>query len=157
MYPNGRVTSMVDTLVSGGEVVAHLGTEVDVLPTHCRTAALVAGGTGITPMLAMIRSKSVQQNVWLFWWLCDRQDLFLVDELIELRDQVMNTAIVFSQGDAENLAFPFEVMTGGVEEQKFGGVLGAVDQVIVCGPPGFNEAVSAVATRSGAKSLHILG
>jgi NAD(P)H-flavin reductase len=156
IYPHGRVTSMVDALETGANVIAHLGTHVDMLPSTCTTAALVAGGTGITPMLAMIRNKTEQQKLWLFWWVRDRKDLFAVDQLIELRESVVKISIFFSQGDTDGLDLPFEVKHGRVDDAKFDGQLAAVEQVVVCGTTGFSASVDAIAKRSGTNNVLIL-
>jgi ferredoxin-NADP reductase len=147
---------MIDSLIAESMVHAHLGTDVDTLASGIRSVALIAGGTGITPMLAMITNRNLNVDIWLFWSLRSRDDLFLMDEICALQPCLKKVTVIFSEGDASGNTLPIDIAIGRVEASMFGGVLGSVDQVIVCGPQGFNSAVQQIAKSSGARYITVL-
>jgi len=88
IYPEGKFTSQLGKMKEGGKVglsEAMMHASVPSIPSPPTMIIMIAGGTGITPMLSYIREcgKYALGGV-ILWWVRNSSDLFLTEELSRL-------------------------------------------------------------------------
>lgn len=88
-YFNGGVASEHFTRLNEGDGVAAQGPAgVFALQENVRNRVFVATGTGITPIMSMLRTdlpKSEDRKSTLLWGLRQAEDIYFLDELFELK------------------------------------------------------------------------
>jgi len=88
-YPGGAVSTFVDTMVVGDKIRVR-GPKGNFLytPNICREFGMIAGGTGITPMLqvikAILRNPADKTKISLIFANVNESDILLRDELDSL-------------------------------------------------------------------------
>jgi predicted ferric reductase len=115
---------------------------------------LLAGGIGVTPLLAMLRdlaSRSAKREVVLVWSVRNEADAFARAELDELGKQLPNlrSIIRVTQGDAAE---------GRLDQAALGEILGEVvsrGEAFVCGPPPFLDAMASALRGLGLPKGHL--
>ncbi len=139
--PNGRVTGAMHDQVRPGAIVEISQAHGDfVLPDDERTPILlIAGGTGITPFLAMLRTladRRVPRDVVLLCWAPRRSDLIARDELATLPGRIPGLRV--------HAAFTREDM-GRFSATGLRTLVPDVDERLsfVCGPDALTKAVAA--------------
>ncbi len=139
--PNGRVTGAVHDRLRPGDIVEISQAHGDfVLPDDERTPLLmIAGGTGITPFLAMLRTLAARgagRDVVLLCWAPRASELIARHELAALPDRLPGLRV--------HTAFTRE----GMDRFSAAGLEALVPDVgrrltYVCGPDALTDAVAA--------------
>jgi NAD(P)H-flavin reductase len=77
----------------------------------------VAGGTGVAPILALLRQQArsnMHRNVALVWGAKDAQDLYALDEIVPLLEQLPSLRVVLARAQGElNVAHERVVLVKG--------------------------------------------
>lgn len=139
--PNGRVTGALHDRIAPGDVVEISQANGDfVLPDDERTPlVLIAGGTGLTPFLAMLRTlagRGARRDVVLLCWAPQASELIARQELATLPNRVHGLRV--------HAAFTRE----GMDRFSAAGLEALVPDVphriaYVCGPDALTDAVEA--------------
>lgn len=122
--------------------------------TSQRRAVLFAGGIGITPMLSMIRFATEELNappITLLYSCRSIQDVPFYDELLALSKQNPNFSVHFFASDIPQSQQDRQHISGRITDAH---ITQCVDRFgdaafYVCGPKGFNKAVTASLTHAG--------
>jgi NAD(P)H-flavin reductase len=149
-YPQGKVTPYIFALTEGASIKAHVGSVIDEIPLGLKHAVLVAGGTGITPMVAMIKTKPRNCKVNLLWWLKEPSDFFILDEMQALQkiDGVSVSIFFSSNGNNSDSSVPqknFKCFFESPNPSIFSKALNdeekretfSTKMAFICGPEGF--------------------
>lgn len=114
-------------------------------------AVFLAGGTGITPFIAIMREMHLQGTLIgcdLIFCNSTRQDLFLEVELRRMLGAHFHNVITKDNGDADYY--------GTIDEVYLRNHIGDLSRpVLVCGPPAFDEAMAQMLKGIGVEQEHI--
>jgi len=148
-YPNGRQSTHLHSLKPGDRLLVAPIKEISWTPNKHPRVALIAGGAGITPMYQLVRgilgNPADRTGVTLVWGVNGDEDIFLRDEFETLEREhpgrFKAVYVVSRPGDGSKELrghVTREVLEGaGV---KSGGEGDA--QVLVCGPPAMEKALT---------------
>ncbi len=122
---------------------------------------LVSGGSGITPVLSMLRTlvdEDAPTDVTFLHYARTPRDLAFVDELWELhtrRDNVHVVVVMTGQNEGAPMPFGGPVLTGHLEASHIDAVLGDLSgvPVFVCGPASLLDAATDLWERAGLPEL----
>ena len=128
--------------VKAGDTATLEGPYGDMFPPHIQELdesvpfTLLAGGIGLTPMLSIARHEhqiGSQREIHLVWGLSFEEDMFMLEELEEIKKANPNfhVHIIFSNEEVEGYDFGF--ITNEYLEQKGAGNY-AEGHFFVCGP-----------------------
>lgn len=139
--PNGRVTGVLHDRLAPGDIVEISQARGDfVLPDDARAPLLlIAGGTGITPFLAMLRTlaaRGARRDVVLLCWAPRPSELIARQELATLPHRVPGLRIhaAFTQDGMDHFsAAGLEALVPDVRHRL----------AYVCGPHALTDAVEA--------------
>jgi ferredoxin-NADP reductase len=153
-FPTGEVSPyLVDEVLPGDqlEVKGPLGRWFVWTPEDTRPIQLVAGGSGIVPLIAMARAHAMSgspSRFRLLYSVRTPEDRFFADELAALESETFRVDYVYTRSVPDGWPTPPGRVTREIIEAV---TIPASDApgVFVCGPTGFVEAV--------ARSLVILG
>ncbi len=110
-------------------------------PTGGRTIAAFAAGSGITPILSIIKAVLAEEpdtRVWLFYGNRSTGSIMFRDEIEDLKDRNLSRLSVFHVLSREQQDIP--VLNGRLDSDKLRLLLravlpaAAIDQALVCGP-----------------------
>jgi ferredoxin-NADP reductase len=157
--PDGARIELTVQLVSDGEVSPYLvenfapGSQIEVRgpiggwfvwrPVTTDPVLLVAGGSGLVPLMAMIRTRRAAGNRAAFRLLYSVRtpdDVLYADELRSLHDGV-DVTVAYTRRAAEGARRPAGRVTA-AELQAHGWPPDFAPQMFVCGPTGFVEAMA---------------
>lgn len=114
-------------------------------------ALFLAGGTGITPFIAVMRAmrlKGTLEECLLIFYNKSRKDLFLADELTNLMGDNYLNVITEDQEDPEYY--------GNIDEAYLESHIDDLSRpVLVCGPPSFSEAMEQALKKLGATHVDL--
>lgn len=158
IYPNGEVTSFIDTLNVGNTLkISEPIHKLEYNSNKYNSIWMLAGGTGITPMLQILKcdSQTVDSQVRFVLLFCNKsvRDIFLIEELNKLEKEMgerLKVVHVISDLDIsiKDLEKEFKHIEGGRINREVLVKHGIEDLknkrklIYVCGPPGFMECVS---------------
>jgi NAD(P)H-flavin reductase/ferredoxin len=160
VLPGGAFSSILDTAVKYGDQMRLRGPsgQFSVRLSH-RPMIMVAGGSGMAPVLAMLRDLAATQNrreVHFFYGARCRRDLFLLDELGRLA------------GTYDWLRFVPALSEPSAGDGNWAGETGLITEVLarhlpstrgmeayLCGPPPMIDAAIDVLRSAGCKDRHI--
>ncbi len=116
-----------------------------------RPRYFVGGGTGLSPVLSMIRQMKNEGDprpAKLFFGVTRRDELFYLDELKSLQDEMPNLdlRIAVVEGASENGVAKGTVIDIMRQELE---AAGAHPDIYLCGPPGMIDAAFAAAAAAG--------
>lgn len=145
--PDGEVSPyLVDELRPGDELELRgpLGGWFVWRPTQTEPVQLIGGGSGIVPLIAMIRSHAASGSTARFRLLYSvrsAEDAFFADELASLESDTLEIAWIYTR--RAPVGWPLEAgrLTRSVLEAKTFAASGN-PSVFVCGPTGFVESVA---------------
>jgi ferredoxin-NADP reductase len=134
--PGGIVSNwMLDTLRPGDEVEATAPAGVFCLTEHERDLVAFSGGSGITPVLSLVKTalQTSDRQVHLLYANRDDDSVIFADQL---------DALVAEHGDRLHVVHRFDVEHGFVDADAVDGLAEATDaDVYVCGPTPFMDIV----------------
>lgn len=149
-YPGGKVSSYIHSLRPGDfvEVSSPIEPEVPISSLTGNVVVMVAGGTGVAPLLTMARAlvtDAAKKRVVFFACFRNEDDALLAHQLSTLADVYHNLEpyFVFSQADCARFE-QRHAFSGRFCKDHVVQAVTAADSVISCGPPKFSDAVTAV-------------
>ena len=122
IYSNGALTSLLKNLHAGDSISFIVGPKHNSIFSE-QPVVLLAGGTGIVPMLQYLD----RANIHLLWWLHDEEDLFLMDIVSKL----------------QKVSIHFTSTQGRIERSHVQHLLSSF--IVMSGPPGFIKAAKLAA------------
>lgn len=170
VYPGGQLSQYLDSLQVGdtaeiagpqGEITYKGGGVFEITDpfagttrkVQCSGVGMVAGGTGITPMLQIAaHSASLpddQLNLSLLFANRTPEDVMLREELDSLAAACPRFQALYTVDEVPAGAQPWSGRTGRVSSTLLAEALGRLpagrpEMVCVCGPPGFHRAVKSM-------------
>jgi ferredoxin-NADP reductase len=146
--PTGEVSPyLVEELRAGDqlELRGPLGTFFVWRPTDTAPVHLVAGGSGIVPLMAMLRSHALSGSTVPFrlqYSVRSPRDVFFTEELVELAKSpyLTVTYIYTRQAPPDWPTLPARITAEAVAADAFG--RDEMPVAFVCGPTGFVETVA---------------
>jgi ring-1,2-phenylacetyl-CoA epoxidase subunit PaaE len=154
--PGGAFSSWLHSTLKPGDLI-------DVMPPDGRFGAalagvprhllLVAGGSGITPLLSILKTslaRDTRSRCTLVYGNRDAASMMFKEELEELKNRYLSRLtlhLVFSREGTDSA-----LHSGRINGQKMGDFLrlsGPVDDVFVCGPHAMNDEVEAALLAQG--------
>ncbi|KAG0417657.1 NADH-cytochrome b5 reductase 2 [Dictyocoela roeselum] len=144
VYPNGTLSPYINSLNIGDKL--KLGPVISKLDfdEKWKHVLMIAGGTGITPMLQIIESQKQSKFVVVFCNLTI-EDVFLTDRLLKDNIEVIHVIEKASTDGRENNCRNVKANHHGrINKEILAEILSgrdSFDKVFVCGPDGMMEAV----------------
>lgn len=158
--PGGAFSGWLhDTLKAGDTIDAmepqgHFGRAVGARPRH---ALLVAGGSGVTPVLSLLRTLlAAGTRCTLLYGNRTQASTMFKEEIEDLKNRHMTRLAVFPVFSREAVDAPLNA--GRIDAAKIAAVLrlsGAVDEAFVCGPHAMNDEVEVALRGAGLDPAHI--
>lgn len=152
-YPNGIVSGYLHSLKVGDSIeVKGPITKFKYVPNSVKHIGMLAGGSGITPMLQVV--KEIVNNpedyttVHLVFANNTTDDILLrkeIDELAAKHNNLKISYVVAKLDNRDRVSFAGNVYEGYVSEKVIADTMPAPSsdsRILVCGPPGFMDAVS---------------
>jgi methane monooxygenase component C len=152
LLPDGAFSNYLQTGAKVGQRVALRGPAGSFsLHKSERARFFVAGGTGLSPVLSMIRQlkkESASQPATLFFGVTNHEELFYVDELKALQEAMpsldVRVAVVnAAEGNGVAKGTVIDLMRAELAKS------GEKPDIYLCGPPGMIEAAFAAAATAG--------
>jgi ring-1,2-phenylacetyl-CoA epoxidase subunit PaaE len=122
----------------------------------------IAGGSGITPILAIMKTvlaREPQSTFTLIYGNRRQSSTMFKDELEDLKNSYLTRLSLHTVFSQEHMDSPLN--TGRLTQAKLAEFLAALinpamlDHVFVCGPFGFNDEAEAALTKAGIPAAHI--
>ena len=149
------------------------GDSIDVLPpegrffvaidaSHARHYLGIAGGSGITPILAIMKTvlaREPQSRFTLIYGNRRQASTMFKEELEDLKNRYLTRLTLHTVFSQEHMDSP--LYSGRLTQAKLGEFLSALiqpqqlDHVFVCGPHGFNDEADAALLAAGVPAEHI--
>ncbi|MDI9918804.1 FAD-binding oxidoreductase [Rhodococcus sp. IEGM 1379] len=156
-YPGGKFSALLEGDISVGDEISLTGPygsftlkDAHVLPVVC-----IGGGAGMAPVLSLLRHMSETGNtrpVHFYYGARTEQDLFYVDEILELGTNLKDFTFVACLSEAVDPEAPASMLSASVTVEP-GNVTDVVDrreaeiaksEVYLCGPPPMVDAALAL-------------
>ncbi|MFY9510668.1 MAG: FAD-binding oxidoreductase, partial [Rubrivivax sp.] len=154
--PGGAFSGWVHGALQPGdtlEVLPPQGRFGAALAKQPRHVLLVAGGSGITPVLSLLKTqlgRDANTRCTLLYGNRSAASTMFKEEIEDLKNRHLTRLAVHPVFSREQVDLPLQA--GRIDAQKIGQVLrlaGAVDQAFVCGPHAMNDEVEAALLASG--------
>jgi ring-1,2-phenylacetyl-CoA epoxidase subunit PaaE len=160
----GAFSNWVNSAVKAGDAIDVMMPtgRFGVAPAQARVFVAFAAGSGITPVLSIMRSilaREPDSRFFLFFGNRTTGDILFREELEELKDRHMGRLSVFHALSQEQQDLP--ILNGRLDAGKVRLLLRhvvpleIVDHVFVCGPAGMSEDVEAALKQLGVASERI--
>ena len=133
--PGGRVSPRLARLAPGDalRVLGPFGSFVSLLEDHDRPLVLIAGGAGVTPLMAMLRARPTRE-ITLLYANRSAEDIIFHAELAALAERHPDLTVVHHEGDLDRAsAAAILARIGKDREPRF----------FICGPDGMRDEVLA--------------
>lgn len=159
LLPDGQFSYFLSTVAKPGLVVKLRGPfgAFNLRENGLRPRYFVAGGTGLSPVLSMIRHMQREQHpqeTKLFFGVTHQHELFYVEELKKLEAAMPNFSahVAVMQPDAD-----WRGSKGTVVDDLLKHLEGAkaIPDIYMCGPPGMIDATFAAAAKKGVPKDHV--
>ncbi|XP_075731005.1 NADH-cytochrome b5 reductase-like isoform X2 [Rhipicephalus microplus] len=148
VYPTGKMSKYIRTLKEGCSVEwrGPLG-RLDYKPNMHKHMLMLAAGTGIAPMVQVLRHITSMDDdytmVHLLFGMAKYRDIYLKDELDELK-RFWNVSILYCLSDeakVQDIKYGDEVHCGEIDEELLEAELTkrSIPHVLLCGPSAFNN------------------
>ncbi|KAM0686227.1 NADH-cytochrome b5 reductase [Conglomerata obtusa] len=146
-YPHGNLSNFLADIGIGSIVkLSNPINKREYKVGEFKDVLLIAGGTGITPMLQILETDS-QTNFLLLFCNLSRDDIFLEDRLRKYSERVKVFHIIENIDDKfDKESTPKNIIGGRITKEIINDLAFIEDEflfdfVYVCGPPGFMEVV----------------
>jgi ring-1,2-phenylacetyl-CoA epoxidase subunit PaaE len=135
---------------------------VPIDPSQARHYLGIAGGSGITPILAIMKTvlaREPQSRFTLIYGNRRQSSTMFKEELEDLKNRYLTRLTLHTVFSQEHMDSP--LYSGRLTQAKLGEFLGALIQpdqlshVFVCGPHGFNDEADAALRAAGVPGEHI--
>jgi methane monooxygenase component C len=156
IQPHGEFSKWLDHDAKPGDTLAIKGPEGSfVIQTgSLNPRRFVAGGTGVAPMLSMLRQMAEFQDgneSRLYFGVNTEDDLFGLDQLEALKSALPNLTVIVCVWKPKTAwsGFTGSPVDAFAEDLKADMDKGLRPEVYLCGPPGLVDATEQVATENG--------
>jgi ring-1,2-phenylacetyl-CoA epoxidase subunit PaaE len=162
----GVMSSWLNQHLKTGETIDVLPPEgrffVPIDPSQARHYLGIAGGSGITPILAIMKTvlaREPQSRFTLIYGNRRQSSTMFKEELEDLKNRYLTRLTLHTVFSQEHMDSP--LYSGRLTQAKLGEFLGALiqpqrlDHVFVCGPHGFNDEADAALRAAGVPAEHI--
>ena len=135
---------------------------VPIDPTQARHYLGIAGGSGITPILAIMKTVLAREPLSQFTLIYGNRrqaSTLFKEELEDLKNRYLTRLTLHTVFSQEHMDSPLN--SGRLTQAKLGEFLGPLiqpqqlDHVFVCGPHGFNDEADAALLAAGVPAEHI--
>ena len=135
---------------------------VPIDPTQARHYLGIAGGSGITPILAIMKTVLAREPLSQFTLIYGNRrqaSTMFKEELEDLKNRYLTRLTLHTVFSQEHMDSPLN--SGRLTQAKLGEFLGPLiqpqqlDHVFVCGPHGFNDEADAALLAAGVPAEHI--
>ncbi|MBH5389536.1 FAD-binding oxidoreductase [Bradyrhizobium diversitatis] len=156
LLEDGEMSRYLTERAAVGDVVQCRGPQgVFYLRSGERPVLMVAGGTGVAPMMSMLRqikAPGESRNVTLCFGVNSADDLFFVDELNELARAIpeLDVRIAVAQGPSPT-GISQGLVTDLIGERSLSG-----HDVYLCGPPAMADSARRIAIGLGAAPDNVI-
>jgi NAD(P)H-flavin reductase/ferredoxin len=150
-YPGGRISGMLEGEIKPGTELAFTGPYgVFHLRRTERPIVMIAGGSGMAPILALLRqiaADGIDRPVRFYYGARTEQDLFYAEEIAALGVKDLTFTPVLSEGDGGR--FVHEAVREFLEAGEV-----ADPEVYMCGPPPMIEAAEEMLGKLGIERVY---
>jgi methane monooxygenase component C len=155
LLPDGVMSNCLKSGLFTGQSIQVKGPQgvFGIKENGLRPRYFIAGGTGLAPVLSMIRHMQywgAQQETRLYFGVTYNEELFLLDELFELKSSMKNLTVRICvwKHNEETAAYcergnVIEVLKADLESKP------ARPDIYLCGPPGMVDAAHQVCAEFG--------
>lgn len=156
LMPDGEVSPyLVQTIAPGNplEILGPIGGWFIWKPDQTEPVQLIAGGSGIVPLMAMIRTRERATNrspFRLIYSVRTPDTIYYAEELRRLESQGNGVAVTFAytrMAPVNSASKPQRIDAALIEADAFASSQDPI--AYVCGPTGFVEAAAGLLTRAG--------
>lgn len=160
--PGGAFSTWVHGTLKAGdriEVMPPQGRFGAALALQPRHVLLVAGGSGITPVLSLLKAqlgRGAACRATLLYGNRSASTTMFKEEIEDLKNRCLTRLSVHAVFSREGVDLPLSA--GRLDADKIGTLLrlaGPVDEAFVCGPQAMNDAVEAALRAAGLSPSHI--
>ena len=166
--PGGVFSSWINDHLKAGDTLQVMTPEgrffVPLAPEHSRHYLGVAGGSGITPLLSILRTvlaAEPQSRFTLLYANRRQRSTMFLEELEDLKNRYLSRLVLHLVFSQEHTDLPLN--SGRLTRDKLGEFLGplvepaSIDHAFVCGPHSMNDEVEAGLLAAGvpAERIHI--
>lgn len=162
----GRMSTWINTQLKAGDTIDVLPPEgrffVPVDASQARHYLGIAGGSGITPILAIMKTVLAREPLARFTLIYGNRrqaSTMFKEELEDLKNRYLTRLTLHTVFSQEHMDSPLN--SGRLTQAKLSDFLGALiqpqqlDHVFVCGPHGFNDEADAALRAAGVPADHI--
>ena len=162
----GVMSSWLNKNLNAGDTIDVLPPEgrffVPIDATQARHYLGIAGGRGITPILAIMKTVLAREPLSRFTLIYGNRrqaSTMFKEELEDLKNRYLTRLTLHTVFSQEHMDSP--LYSGRLTQAKLGEFLGALiqpqqlDHVFVCGPHGFNDEADAALLAAGVPAEHI--
>ena len=163
--PGGLFSAWANTVLREGDTLLVMRPEgrfgVPIDPAASRVFAGFAAGSGITPILSILKTVLVREprsRFFLFFGNRASRDIMFRDELEDLKDRYLSRLSVFHVLSREQQEL--DILNGHLDPEKIPALtrlLPPPDHVFVCGPQGMIEGLEPALAAAGvpAERIHV--
>ena len=163
--PGGRFSTWANTVLRAGDTIQVMRPEgrfgVPIVPGLSRVFAAFAAGSGITPILSIMRTVLVREKAsrfFLFFGNRATSDIMFREEIEDLKDRFLSRLSVFHVLSREQQEL--DMLNGRLDPEKIPALTRLMpppDHVFVCGPQGMIEGLEPALARAGipADRIHV--
>lgn len=160
LQPDGRFSTWLQSQAQVGQTLTVHGPQgaFGVNANSLRPRWLVAGGTGLAPMLSILRRMAEfqeMQPVRLYFGVNRVEELFCLDELAILRSLLPQLQVVVCVWKPEGEWKGFQGTPAEALEKDLASI-GVHPDIYLCGPPAMIDAATAVAQAAGVPPAQII-
>jgi len=164
--PGGVFSTWINEHLKPGDTLQVMAPEgrffVPIAPEQARHYLGIAGGSGITPILSIMKTVLAAEPASTFTLIYanrrQRSTMFM-EELEDLKNRYLTRLVLHLVFSQEHMDVPLN--SGRLTREKLAEFIGplidpaAIDHAFVCGPYGFNDDVEAALLDSGIAAEHI--
>ena len=164
--PGGRFSTWINERLKAGDTLQVMAPEgrffTALDPTLARHYLGIAGGSGITPMLSIMKTvlaREPDSNFTLIYGNRRQKSAMFMEEIEDLKNRYMTRLTLHLVFSREQVEVPLN--SGRLDRGKIGEFLATVvdpkriDHAFICGPHGVNDEAEAALLAAGVAAEHI--